>query len=787
MNTYENPMAAFIAERLRAITAKIIDFDVARIKDNVEFYHYGITSVTILEMANLLSADFAGIRQTAFFEYPTIQGLADYLAADHSEAIAAVMNSGSIDGSSPPKRVRFLPSNRTAAVLSSEDVPTSESVSPVGTLTTSSDEQIAEPTGKPIIRPNVGHSHDIAIIGVSVRLPQAKDIFEFWDNLKSGKNCLSQIPRHRWDVLRALKQVDQLPGEQYPWGGFIDEIEYFDPLHFGLSPVNALLTDPQARLMLQAAWHTFEDAGLTPAQLRGSKTGVFIGMNYDHWATVIYDLLGATGSPTSQSETVNQISSYFGLEGPSLALTNHCASAITGLHMACNSIRAGDCSMALVGGVNLLLRPDKNAAYASAGTPVGNDDRVHSFGRGGSGLVIGEGVGALLLKPMDAAIRDGDNIYASIKGSTAVHTGAPMFINPPVPISAKVTRDLLAKADIDPATISYLETGSLGINLVDTMDLAALNIAFAQLPPHSCAIGSVKSNIGHVEAASGIAALAKTILQLRHQTLVPSLNGEDLIASVDWDNSQFVVQRELGFWPERTAKTGDVQQTLPRRAMVFTAGVGGSMAHAIVEEFTEPTMPKDVPGDHVFVLSARTPEQLRQYAASYVSFLDDPARIASLQQMAYTMQTGRTPMAIRLACVAGDIATLRTQLSSFAEGTEITPASGTYTSATSTTLPMTLLSGTAGDEFVRALCSAADWHNVAQLWVAGLDIDWARIYVSKPRRISLPIYPFAKQLLWLDELKALASGQPLPFNVDEGFFKIANDLLKKQIALEETV
>ncbi|MGW2157707.1 SDR family NAD(P)-dependent oxidoreductase [Nonomuraea sp. NPDC001699] len=637
----------------------------------------------------------------------------------------------------------------------------------------------------------------IAVVGLAGRYPQAPDLRTFWRNLAEGRDCIEEIPNGRWNHDEIYDPEKGTLGRTYgKWGGFLDGVDRFDPAFFGISRRDAERMDPQERLFLQTCWHALEDAGHPPESLSAHSVGVFAGVMWNHYQLVE----GGEGgvAPTAMHASIaNRVSYTLDLHGPSIALDTACSSSLTAVHLAVESLRRGECDLALAGGVNATVHPQKYLQLAQ-GHWLSEDGRCRAFGAGGSGYVPGEGVGAVLLRPLSRARADGDHIYGVIAATAVNHTGRTSGATVPSPRSqAALIGTAIRRSGWDPASIGYIEAHGTGTSLGDPIEVEGMRQALPQ--DADCAIGSVKSNIGHLEGAAGIAGLTKVLLQLRHGRLVPSLHAEELNPKIDFDATPFHVQRALEPWP-RVGGT-------PRRAGVSAFGAGGTNAHVLVEEAPEPAPGPGAGGPCLFVLSARTPEALRDYARAWTGFLAeadspgfpsegrspggaervaallgipadqldpadslgdlglDPAALiqlghglslddtvadladpgTDLADLAYTSQVGRTGMAERLALVVDDLAGLRAGLEAYARGE--TPGPGSFTGS-STGSPTGGGDGTpSADDCVR-LFRAGRLEEVAAAWASGAEVPWRECH-DGGRLMPAPVYPFQEESCWL--------------------------------------
>nr|WP_010097990.1 beta-ketoacyl synthase N-terminal-like domain-containing protein [Ornithinibacillus scapharcae] len=607
---------------------------------------------------------------------------------------------------------------------------------------------------------------DIAIIGVSGKYPQAKDVAEYWANLRSGKDCINEIPKDRWDYTPYYDEDKSKKGKVYSkWGGFIDGMKQFDPLFFNISPKEAELMDPQERLFLTSVYELLEDAGYTPEELRKNSSilgnvGVYVGVMYSE-----YQLYGAEqqskGRPlalsSSASSIANRISYYFNLHGPSIALDTMCSSSLTAIHLACESIKNGGCNVAIAGGVNLSLHPNKYFLL-SQGKFVSSNGRCESFGEGGDGYVPGEGVGSVMLKKLSQAIADGDQIYGVIKGTDVNHGGKTNGYTVPNPTSqSEVIGRVLEKTGINPRTISYVEAHGTGTSLGDPIEITGLTQAFRKYTDDRqfCAIGSAKSNIGHCESAAGIAGLTKVLMQMKHGEIAPSLHSQTLNPYIDFESTPFEVPQEVREWKRPILEIDGVSKEYPRRAGLSSFGAGGANAHVIIEEY-QPFEETEVVWSnnqtpYMIILSAKNNEQLKEKARS----LKDAIRSnkyteRDLPSIAYTLQIGREAMDYRLGMVVPNLDQLVDNLEVFLKGD--TDIDDFYVGTTKGSNEG--ISILANDEDMTQIIdlwvNKGKYAKLLQFWVRGFHVDWEILYQNdKPARISLPTYPFAKEEYWI--------------------------------------
>ncbi|WP_416965879.1 type I polyketide synthase [Streptomyces sp. Agncl-13] len=437
-------------------------------------------------------------------------------------------------------------------------------------------EPVRQPDGTDGDRP-------IAVIGLSCRLPGAQDTAAFWQLLRDGTDAVSDVPADRWTG-EAPTAEDDPDGD---WdrtrrGGFLDRVDGFDPAFFGISPREAAAMDPQQRLVLELGWEALEDAGIVPARLAGSRTGVFVGAIWDDYAKLLHAYgFQAVGRHSvtglHRSVIANRLSYALGLRGPSMTVDTAQSSALVAVHLAVDSLRSGATDLAIAGGVNLNLAPE-SALGASRFGGLSPDGRCYTFDARANGYVRGEGGGLVVLKPLDQALRDGDDIVCVIRGSAVNNDGATDGLTvPSAAAQADVVRAAHEQAGITPDAVQYVELHGTGTPVGDPVEAAALGEAIGRHRPadHPLAVGSAKTNVGHLEGAAGIVGLLKVALSIRHRRLPPSLNYATPNPAIPLDELRLRVQTGLTTWPQ------------PRKRLiagVSSFGMGGTNCHVVLTE-----------------------------------------------------------------------------------------------------------------------------------------------------------------------------------------------------------
>lgn len=764
----EEQATAYLKRHLSEVTKLPVDL----IDAHTPFEDFGIDSVMATTMTARMEAALGPLPKTLFFEFRTLRELSGHLVATRRSELPALFGDGGgtgAEGEGTDGPTTGRPAPRTG--VRGAGAPRRKSLdstrwSAAGTAAPSARRVSAVP---PV--PAEERGLDIAIIGLAGRYPKARTLDEFWANLAAGRDCVTEIPASRWDHGGYFDPDPDAPGKTYSrWGGFLDGVDEFDPLFFNISPTEAELMDPQERLFLQCVHETLEDAGYTSARLNapeGSATrariGVYAGVMYEE-----YQLYGAQeqvlGNPVAvsgnASAVANRVSYFFDFDGPSMAVDTMCSSSLTAIHLACQSIRSGGCDAAIAGGVNVSVHPNKYLMLGR-GKFVSGKGRCESFGRGADGYVPAEGVGAVLLKPLERAVRDGDRVHGVIRGAVVNHGGRTNGYSVPSPVAqARCVTDAWRQAGIDPRTMGYVEAHGTGTPLGDPIEIAGLTRAFRDHTGDDrfCAIGSVKSNIGHAESAAGISGLTKVLLQMRHGKLAPSLHSAETNPNIDFDTTPFTVQQTLADWRRPTTAVDGAEREAPRLAGLSSFGAGGSNAHLVVEEYLpalgEAAEPA-VAGPALVVLSARDPERLRERAERLVDWIEDKELSdRDLASLARTLQVGREAMRERLGLVVDTMPDLVARLRDFLAGRggadeTLRGRSGSDTDA---------LARLAAEEDLPGALARRDLAKLVELWVKGVTVDWDALHDGRPpARIALPSYPFARDRYWIDTSRTTAA------------------------------
>ncbi len=613
--------------------------------------------------------------------------------------------------------------------------------------------------------------NSIAVIGMSCRFPGARNIDQFWENLKKGIESVTQFTDK--ELLESGVPFTELNHSDYVKKGFVIEDEdKFDASFFGYSPKEAEIIDPQQRLFLELSWEVLETGGYVPDR-EDSSIGVFAGSKISTYLTNNLSTNTVSGTISDLQHLIandkdyltSRVSFKLNLKGPSITVQSACSTSLVALHLACDSLLNGACDMAIAGGASILV-PHKKGYLFQEGLMLSPDGRCRVFDAKANGMVPGNGVGVVLLKRLEEAVADNDNISAVIVGSAVNNDGSDKvgYTAPSVEGQVKVIREAQAVARVETDSISYIETHGTGTVLGDPIEAEAINEVFKTKNKGEklCAIGSVKTNIGHLDTAAGIAGFIKTVLCLKHGYLVPSLNYEQPNPKIDFLNAPFYVNTKLSPWHANG---------YPKRAGVSSFGFGGTNAHVILEE--APNRPVAQTSHfplHLLTLSAKTQDALKRQIHNYYLFLENNPD-ALPEDICFTANTGRSHFPYRFAAIGASTDDLHLQLSAASRekpssllfqghaGDGANPkvafdvlgqtfdhdlfadiASGSHTLQTDYLLPISWADKDQCALFLSAL---------GKLYVHGATIDWEGFYHTiTPHRISLPTYPFDHKRYW---------------------------------------
>lgn len=507
----------------------------------------------------------------------------------------------------------------------------------------------------------------IAIVGLGLRFPGgASDPESFWQLLSNGVDAIAEVPPERWDINAYYDADPDQPGKMSTrFGAWLADVDKFDPYFFGIAPREAMSMDPQHRLLLEVSWEALEHAGQSPEKLMGSQTGVFVGISNSDYFRMVYadpdhiDTYAATGN--TYSVAAGRLSYLLGLHGPNVAIDTACSSSLVAVHLAVQSLRNNECNLALAGGVSLILSPEVHINFSKS-RMMAADGRCKTFDAAADGYVRGEGCGVVVLKRLSDAAADGDNILAVVRGAAINHDGRSGGLTAPNgPAQEAVIREALANSGIAPHEVSYVEAHGTGTSLGDPIEVRALGAALSEGRTGPLMIGSVKTNVGHLEAAAGIAGLIKVVLALQHKEIPPHLHFQEPNPFIPWNELPVTIPTRHTPWPRNNDK---------RIAGVSAFGFSGTNAHVVLEEapIVERTTP-DANAErplHLLTLSARSEMALKTLSRRFANRLDSQP----LADVCFTANAGRSHFAHRLAVAAGSGPQAREKLTAFAEDRE---------------------------------------------------------------------------------------------------------------------
>jgi len=603
---------------------------------------------------------------------------------------------------------------------------------------------------------------DIAIIGIAFRFPMANDIAEFWEKIRSGTDCISEIPEERKkDVSKYYKFVGMDSELGYSEMGYIDEIDKFDHKFFSLSPKEASLMDPNQRMFLEIAWQAIEDSGYGGKKIAGSRTGVYMGYanpvmgNYmDIISKVNPSLIPSAVTGNLSSMIPSRIGYIMDFRGPSTNIDTACSSSLVALHNACRGIKNGDCDIAIAGSSELVIFPVKNEHGVGIESKT---NRTKSFDDDSDGTGVGEGVIALVLKPLNKALRDRDNIYAVIKGSAINQDGNSIGITAPNSVAQEdVIVNAWKDAGIAPETISYIETHGTATNLGDPIEIDGISRAFRKFTTRRqfCAIGALKSSIGHLGGAAGIAGVLKAVLSLKNGELAPIVHLKRPSRKISFENSPVYLIDNLKKW--------DTNNEI-KRCGVSSFGLSGTNCHVILEEApcNEPTGRNgDSESSKVLAISAKSESALKALVKKYIDMLKKYKDI-DLADVCYTANTGRGHYGLRLAFIIEDRESLIELLERAYSDLNNTGGDGyiffSNCMQQEDVSPDEIrrLSEISNDKINRFITEGkndkAILRDICELYVKEADIDWDLLYKGEERRrIRIPVYPFDRIRCWVD-------------------------------------
>ncbi|OCQ18832.1 hypothetical protein A7985_22720 [Pseudoalteromonas luteoviolacea] len=611
----------------------------------------------------------------------------------------------------------------------------------------------------------------VAVISAAGYFPQADSAEALWQNLIDNQLSITEIPETRWNWHQHAAEHDDIGESRTKWGGFVNDVDLFDPLFFKISPTEAEWIDPQQRLFLQCCWELIERAGYNPFGMSNKKVGVILGINLTDYAELIQQSLIELNSLQMSGLMnlfgANRVSYLFGFTGPSEVIDTACSSSLVAVHRGIQSLRQDNCDMVIAGGANLMLSPKMHLLYAKSGM-LAEDGRCKPFSDQANGYVRGEGVAAVLLKKLSRAEADGDTIMGVIRGSAENHGGKAVSLTAPnQTLQAELIYDAMSEADFDPRTIGYIECHGTGTALGDPIEFQGLSKAFENrykdidknVRAGKCGLGSIKSNIGHLETAAGVAGLIKVLMSMKHQTLPATLFDGQVNKQINLEHSPFYLVTENQSWEPVTLDG----VTYPRRAGVSSFGAGGTNAHVVLEEYipsgnrTTGVMAEQ---PNLFLLSAQTQQQLVQKANDLHAALSTEAQTIAdntleaaqqLASVAYTLQLGREEMDFRLAIIANSYQQLCQRLTQYVAQQQAGDDVFVAQASKHQDFGQMFNEDAEFQGTIDSWLASRRLSKLAELWVKGVKVAWQPMYAGmSPQRVMLPGHPFNKRRYWFE-------------------------------------
>ena len=734
-------LTARVQAELLELLSRHLKVELPDLDPDAPLEEFGFDSISLNEFTRVLETRWKlDITAADLIEYNSIGRLAVYFAAEYGAAFRAIYPEMASADAAPAESRLLAPAAAGAAPNPSPRTQDGAKAdpAPLAASRRAEGDRAADP---------------IAIIGMSGTFPGSPDLESYWRHLADGDDLISEIPAERRARWGGITDLESEPASSRPHSaGFMGDVDKFDCHFFNISPREAELMDPQQRIFMETVWHTVEDAGYKASALSGSRVGLFVAVVADDYMMLgvrqVRSIEAYFSTGCNRCVLPNRVSHFFNWRGPSETVDTACSSSLLAVHRAVRAIRSGECETAVAGGVNVLLSPHTFVAFQKAGM-LAADGRCKPFDERADGYVRGEGVGAVMLKPLSRALADGDSIRAVIRGSATNHTGKTSSLTVPGSAGqAECLIEAMEEAGFDPATVGYIEAHGTGTKVGDPVEFGALQQAFAELGRRTgrglpsgrhCGIGSVKSNIGHLEGSAGISSMIKVVLALERRRLPRLLNFKRLNPSISMGEGPFYIVERTQDWNAIRDESG---RELPRRAGINSFGFGGVNVHVALEEFVGPAAVRAEAGadePHVIVLSAKTPGRLNAVAAQMRDFLLKEPR-AALSDIAFTLQERREEFAERLAFVARSREEAAAKVGKFlgnaaADGifvgrTRKKAAASSHTSNGSNGLSM--------------------WDGAARDWTQGIGVDWAQLRGgSRGTRIRIPQYPFERKAYWL--------------------------------------
>jgi polyketide synthase PksN len=727
---------------LRAVVlgciAETLKLEPEQIEEDRNFADYGFDSILAVGLVNLINERCGlNLAATVLFDYSSAARLTRYLLDQHQDELAWMAQAVAV-ADAPAAAAPVLPVLPVLRDVRTRRVAV-DATAPASSFEPERAEAACDPQAIPA-KPNPVERDGIAIIGISGRFARSPNPAALWTHLAQGVELVDDVAR--WDLSRHMS------GSYCKRGSLLEAIDEFDARFFNISGQEAAYMDPQQRLFLEDAWTALEDAGQVGPDIDGLRCGVYVGCSGGDYASLFEgDVPAQSLWGIAPSITAARIAYHLNLQGPAVAVDTACSASLVAVHLACQGLWSKETDLALAGGVSVYSTPAFYNATNKAGM-LSASGRCHTFDERADGFVPGEGVAAVVLKRVQDAVADGDHIYGIIRGSGINQDGATNGITAPSALSQeRLERSVYDTFGIDPAGIQMVEAHGTGTRLGDPIEFRALRQAFRAYTDKRayCALGSIKTNLGHTVATAGVAGMLKILLSLKHKQIPASLHYTNGNPNIAFDNSPFYVNTALRPW--------EVEPGRRRCAAVSSFGFSGTNAHVVIEEAPQPTRQSLRKSAYLIAASARTEEQLRQQLVNLLGHLEGHADL-DMGDLSYTLLCGRRHFSHRLACIAQDGAELRTLLHAWLNGEQ--PAA--VCTGTALRVPQAGQASLAADV---AECMAryretqgqrADLAPVADLYCQGQNPHFKDLFAERSvGRIPLPTYPFVRERYWVPQ------------------------------------
>lgn len=717
-----------IYKYLSSVVAEIIEVDESELDPELNISDYGFESMHIYKLVDRINSDLGtDIKPTAIYEFYNLEGFVEYLVSEYPEQLRS---------------------------FTGEQGESSKKVSSLSALS-------EKKTSVKKLSISENDNDEIAIVGISGVMPQCDDLEEFWKRLSNNESMITEIPADRWDWKEFYGDpYTEINKTKSKWGGFMKNIRSFDANFFNISPREAEYLDPQHRMVMEDVWKAIEDSGHKASEFSDTDTGVFTAISSMDYSYLIgdrqKDVQAQTTTGNAHIMLPNRISYFLNTHGISEIVDTACSSSLTAVYHAVNALQRHECSAAIVSAVNIIISPVAYLSFSKSGM-LSVDGKARTFDKKAAGYVRGEGVGTIILKPLSKAVEDGDHIYGVIKNICVNHGGRASSLTAPNPrAQADLIRRAWSRSNIDFENVSYIEAHGTATPLGDPIEINGLKKAFAQMygdagkkmpEAKKCGIGAVKTNIGHLESAAGMAALFKVLLSMKHGMIPANISFEELNSNIDLNGTPFYLINENVPW-EPVDEDGN---RIKRIAGISSFGFGGSNAHMVVEEYVGDTDdPSETEGDQLIVLSAKNTDRLRERAEDLRDYIKSSSEKESLSDIAFTLVSGREDMQERLAFTANSAEQVIECLEDYlAGGKNESIYTGNVNKAKIDLKEIT--TGRVGEELTRILIEDRELDKIANLWVNGVKLDLGGLFDknSTHRRLALPVYRFAKDEFWI--------------------------------------